>query len=123
MHNGEPATTQSTQSTRYGTAVLTSFLWHLAAFVAAWLNTLVDREDTSCDDAGGFCFTAHGSAELLFILITIFLVFSLLVSLATAAGFARRTRSAVLAGTLAAATSAVVAAALIIALFVLNAAF
>jgi hypothetical protein len=52
-----------------------------------------------------------------------FLVFSVLVSLATAAGFARRIRSAVLAGTLAALSSALVVAAVIVALFVLNAVF
>jgi hypothetical protein len=120
MHNGESATKRST---RYGTAVLTAFLWHLAAFVAAWLNTLVGREDTSCDDAGGFCFTAKDSADLLFMVSTGFLVFSVLVSLATAAGFARRIRSAVLAGTLAALSSALVVAAVIVALFVLNAVF
>lgn len=117
MHNGESATKRST---RYGTALLTSFLWHLAAFVAAWLNTLVGREDTSCDDAGTFCFTAQDSAVLLFMVGTGFLGFSVLVSVATAAGFARRIRSAVLAGTLAALTSAVVVAAVVVALFVLN---
>lgn len=120
MHNGEPGTKPST---RYGTAVLTSFVWHLAAFVAAWSNTLVDREDTSCDEAGGFCFTAQDSAELLFMVSTAFLFFSVLVSLATAAGFTRRLRSAVLAGSLAALTSAVVVAAVIVALFLLNAVF
>lgn len=120
MHNGELSTERST---RYGTAVLTSFLWHLAAFVAAWMNTLVSREDTSCDDAGGFCLTEKDSAKLLFIAGTGFLVFSVLVSLATAAGLARRIRSPVLAGTLAALISAVVVVAVIVALFALNAVF
>ncbi|MCU7726226.1 hypothetical protein ODJ79_21065 [Actinoplanes sp. KI2] len=120
MYNGGPTTKRST---RYGTAVLTSFLWHLTAFVAAWLNTLVGREDTSCDDAGGFCFTAKDGADLLFVVSTGFLFFSMLVSLATAAGFVRRIRSAVLAGTLAALTSAVVVVAVIVAHFVLNAVF
>jgi zinc transporter ZupT len=120
METGEPATERST---RLGTAVLTSFLLHLAAFVASWVNTLVGREDTSCDDAGGFCFTDKDSADLLFAVSTGFLVFSVLVSLATAAGFAPRMRSAVLAGILAALTSALVVAAVIVALFVLNAVF
>lgn len=120
MQNGESTTKRSTRS---GTVVLTSFLWHLTAFVAAWLNTLVGREDTSCDGAGGFCFTAKGSASLLFMVSIGFLFFSMLVSLATAAAFARRIPSAVLAGTLAALTSALVVAAVIVALFVLSAVF
>lgn len=120
MQNGEPATKRST---RPGIAVLTAFLWHLAAFVAAWLNTLVGREDTSCGRANGFCFTAKDSADLLFIVSIGFLFFSVLLSLAIAAGFARTVQPAVLAGTLAAFTSAFTVAAVIVALLVLHALF
>ncbi|UQU65788.1 hypothetical protein COUCH_05570 [Couchioplanes caeruleus] len=108
------------RSPRYGTAVLTSFLWHVTAFAAAWLNTLVDREDTSCDDAGGFCFTAKDGADLLLAVSTAFLFFSMMLSLVTAAGFLRRIRSSVLAGTLAALSSAAVLAMGAVALFALQ---
>ncbi|GIE85488.1 hypothetical protein [Actinoplanes regularis] len=105
---------------RYGIAVLVSFIWHFAAFAAVWLNTLVDREDTSCDDAPSFCFTAKDGAELLLMAGGVFLVSSMVVSLMTAAWLSRRIRSAVLAGTVAALVAGVVVIAILIALFLAN---
>ncbi|MEU8241208.1 hypothetical protein AB0C07_23435 [Actinoplanes missouriensis] len=107
---------------RYRWTALTSLGWHLAAFTVALFYKWVPREDSSCDDFGGWCFTAKESAELIFLLVVVFLIASMLVSLVTAVPLSRRLHSPVAAGTLAAITSVVLTVILIVLIFVLNAA-
>ncbi|MEU4561084.1 hypothetical protein AB0F72_22105 [Actinoplanes sp. NPDC023936] len=110
------------QDQRYRWTALVSLGWHLAAFTVALFYKWVPREDSSCDDTGGWCFTAKESAELIFLLIVVFLIASMLVSLMTAVPLSRKVASPVAAGTLAAVTSVVLTIVAIVLIFVLNAA-
>ncbi|WP_157441819.1 hypothetical protein [Actinoplanes awajinensis] len=98
---------------RYRRVVLVGLGWHGAVVAPFLINTWRPLEDTSCADAASFCFTARDGAQLLLILVGVFLGGSALLTLLVAWPLSRRIPSGFLAGTLAAVAGAVVAATLI----------
>jgi hypothetical protein len=84
-------------------AALTAVVWYAVPAAALVLNAfVVPREDTSCDDASGWCFTARDAAGILVMVSAPFLIVSLVVAVLVAGRLGRTFTSPIAAGTLAA---------------------